>query len=72
MKKKENHTLESLTQLEKEIVLLIVKGSNEQEIAETLKINIDKAINYKNIIFKKLAIESDTELIFLAYSKPLY
>jgi len=62
-KKDISEIIKSFTTLEKKIIDLCSQGMKSRQIAEMLQLSPRTIENYKNIIFKKIGINSTAELI---------
>jgi DNA-binding NarL/FixJ family response regulator len=54
---------ERLTDIESEIMYLLIEGKTIKDIAESLLLSINAVSAFKSIILKKLNMESDSELM---------
>lgn len=66
LSKEDNNDKEALSQREKEIVSLVVKGLTNQEIADKLFLSIHTVITHRRNIARKLEIHSATGLTIYA------
>ncbi len=62
-KKKKNEKMDSLTEREKQIVDLIVKGKTAEETAEQFMISVNTVRNHIRNIYEKLHVKNRGELI---------
>lgn len=62
----EPRDIEPLTEREKEVLVLVSKGKNNQEIADELCVRDVTVKTHLNTIFKKLKVKSRTQALLLA------
>ncbi|TAH50721.1 MAG: response regulator transcription factor [Chloroflexota bacterium] len=61
--------MDSLSNLEKEIVILVAKGYSNREIAEKLRLAKQTVRNYLSIIYEKLGVHNRVALSNLAHER---
>jgi PAS domain S-box-containing protein len=66
-----HHLIEKLTGREREVLILLSRGFNTQEIAETLSISPNTVRNHVQNILAKLGVHSRQEAIVYAYQNGL-
>lgn len=57
---------ESLSKREMQVLMMIVKGSKNQDISDTLCVSPKTVSTYRHRLYEKLGIETDAELTMLA------
>ncbi|MCP4453136.1 MAG: response regulator, partial [Planctomycetes bacterium] len=57
---------ESLSRREMQVMMLIVQGSKNQDISDTMCVSPKTVSTYRHRLFEKLGIETDAELTLLA------